>query len=278
VSGPAIAHSTHPEEPAVMSEAAVRFYAELNDFLAPERRFVTSTVAFGEPHSTGDLIRSLGVPLENVDLILVDGASVSPDAPIRNGVRIAVYPQFESFDIADTQKMREAPLRVPRFVLDVHLGKLATLLRMAGFDAKYRNDFSDCELKEISRDEERLLFSCDRKLVDESALDRAYRIRADSPVEQFAEVLERFQLQKLIRPFTRCMLCNALLVRADEDSVRSQVPPRVWQSQTEFRRCPACGRVYWPGTHVARMNALLDRVLSRESRPNAERPLNIDFE
>lgn len=261
-----------------MSEVAVRLYAELNDFLHPERRFVASTVTFVEPCSAGDLIRFLGVPLEHVDLILLDGTSVSPDAPVPNGVRLAVYPQFESFDVAGEQKIREEPLRVPRFVLDVHLGKLAVLLRMAGFDAKYRNDCSDCELKEISRDEVRLLLSCDRRLVEESALDRAYRIRADSPVEQFAEVLERFQLQRLIRPFTRCMLCNAPLVHADGCSVRSQVPSLVRQSQTEFRRCPACGRVYWPGTHVARMNALLDRVLSRESGPDSGSPRNLDFE
>jgi uncharacterized protein len=261
-----------------MSEVAVRLYAELNDVVSPERRSVVSTVTFVEPLSAGELIRSLGVPLEAVDLILLDGASVSFEAQIRDGVRLAVYPKFESLDIAGEQKIRKSPLRIPMFVLDVHLGRLATLLRMAGFDAAYRNDSSDRELQEISRDEERLLLSCDRRLVEDSTLDRAYRVRADRPVEQFAEVLDRFQLQRLVRPFTRCMRCNAPLVHADAESIELLVPPFVRQTQTAFRRCPGCGRVYWPGTHVARMHALLERVLGRETGPNEGTPLNIDFE
>jgi hypothetical protein len=261
-----------------MPEATVRFYAELNDRLPLERRFVESTVRFDGVLRIGVLIHSFGVPAVEVDLVLLNGSPVSLDVSIGDGDRVSVYPVFESLDISRDQRIREAPLRVPRFILDVHLGKLASHLRMAGFDAAYRSDYRDRELQEIARQEGRLLLSRDRRLIEESSLDRAYRVRSENPEEQLAEVLERFQLQRMLRPFTRCLLCNTPLAPVDPDEIHFQVPPRVLNTQTVFRRCPSCGRVYWHGTHVDRMTALMERVLSRESGLTPGSLPNVDFE
>jgi uncharacterized protein len=57
-----------------------------------------------------------------------------------------VYPLFESLDISPISRLRDTPLREPSFVCDVHLGTLARLLRLAGFDTLYRNDYSDEEI------------------------------------------------------------------------------------------------------------------------------------
>ena len=85
-----------------------------------------------------------------VDLLLVNGESVDFAYPVRDGDRISVYPVFESLDIAAVTRVRPEPLRELRFVLDVHLGRLAAYLRLAGFDTVYRNDRDDAELAGIA--------------------------------------------------------------------------------------------------------------------------------
>ncbi|HRZ24427.1 MAG TPA: Mut7-C RNAse domain-containing protein, partial [Candidatus Contendobacter sp.] len=124
-----------------MSQCSIRFYEELNDFLPLERRKVDFSHEFQRRASIKDLIEALGVPHTEVDLILVNGASVDFSYIVRDGDRISVYPMFEAFDIQMVSRVRPQPLRVIRFVLDVHLGKLARYLRLLGFDTLYRNDY-----------------------------------------------------------------------------------------------------------------------------------------
>src|SRR5271157_1471134 len=160
-----------------MKQASLRFYAELNDFLPPERRATDIPCPFHVSPAVRDLIESLGVPHTEVDLILANGESVDFDYPVRDGDRISVYPVFESLDIAPLARVRPEPLRHPRFVVDVHLGRLAASLRMLGFDALYRNDASDEELARTSSEQERILLTRDRGLLKRSAVTRGYYVR-----------------------------------------------------------------------------------------------------
>ena len=57
-----------------MSHATFRFYAELNDLIAPERRFRDSDYAFTGAPSVKDAVEALGVPHGEVDLVLLDGS------------------------------------------------------------------------------------------------------------------------------------------------------------------------------------------------------------
>ena len=134
-----------------MPVANFRFYAELNDFLAPERRFTEFAYGFLDVATVKDRIESFGVPHTEVDLILVNGQSVDFAYRVQDGDRISVYPVFEAFDIAGLARLRPEPLRDPRFVLDVHLGRLAAYLRMLGFDTLYQNRCADECLAEVSR-------------------------------------------------------------------------------------------------------------------------------
>ena len=118
-----------------MGRATFRFYAELNDLVAPERRSRDSEVAFAGSPAVEDVIESLGVPHGEIDLLLLNGRSVAFGERLHDGDRVAVYPVFEGFEIGALTVARTAPLREPRFVLDGHLGRLAAYLRMLGFDA-----------------------------------------------------------------------------------------------------------------------------------------------
>ena len=108
-----------------MIRVSIRFYAELNDFLPRRRRQVSFEHVLSEHASVKHVIETLGVPHTEVDLVLVNGESMDFAYRVQDGDRISVYPVFESFDISALGRVRPRPLRETRFVLDVHLGRLA---------------------------------------------------------------------------------------------------------------------------------------------------------
>ncbi len=185
-----------------------RFYEELGDFLPPERRKCSFVHAFDGTPSVKDRIESLGVPHTEVDLILVDDEPVPFSRRLTGGERVAVYPMFERFELGEANRLRPTPLREPRFVLDVHLGRLASYLRLLGFDTLYRNDYDDEELLAISRAQRRILLSRDIGLLKRSALTHGAFLHATDPRRQLREVCDRFQLDARIAPFSRCARCN----------------------------------------------------------------------
>ena len=241
-----------------MAEARFRFYAELNDFLPLERRFREFTCEFLDVAAVKDRIESFGVPHTEVDLILVNGQPVDFACRVKDGDRVSVYPMFESFDIAGLTRLRPEPLREPRFVLDIHLGKLAAYLRMIGFDTLYDNRSNDEQLARISRDERRILLTRDVGLLKRGAVSHGYFVRETDSKGQLAETVRRFDLARLIRPFSRCMRCNGVLEDAAAKDVQSQLPPRAAELYHEFRRCSGCRRVYWKGGHYRRMQEWLE--------------------
>jgi uncharacterized protein with PIN domain len=244
-----------------MASASFRFYAELNDFLPPSRRFAAFEHVFRGRVSVKDMIESLGVPHTEIDLILADGRSVDFGYIVRDGDKLSVYPVFESLDIQPLLRLHPKPLRSPRFVLDAHLGRLAAYLRLMGLDALYRNDFDDAELARISAEETRILLTRDRGLLKRSAVTRGYCVRSDSPREQVREVVERFDLARVLAPFRRCLTCNGLLHPVDKQIVWDQLHPGTRERFDEFYLCSACGKVYWPGSHYARLQSLVTEIL-----------------
>jgi uncharacterized protein len=247
------------------SVAHMRFYAELNDFLPPGKRQVTFAHSFFGRPTVKDLIESLGVPHTEVDLILVGGVSADFSRRVVNGSRISVFPVFEALDISPILQVRPEPLREPRFVLDTHLGKLASYLRMLGFDTLYQNHCSDETLAAISANEQRILLTRDRGLLKRSAVIHGYLVRADNPREQLAEALHRFDLLNTIKPFRRCMRCNELLEIVTKEAVSEAVPPRILKEISEFRQCPACRRVYWKGSHYKKMADFIRQLTAKTS-------------
>ncbi len=244
-----------------MHRATIRFYAELNDFLAPEQRARALEHRFYLPAPVKDVIEGFGVPHTEVDLILVNGESVDFRHPVQPGDRVSVYPMFESLDIKPVLRVRPAPLREPRFVLDGHLGRLARYLRMLGFDAEYRPKAEDAELAAVSSGEQRILLTRDRGLLKRSAVTHGYCVRETAPRQQLAEVVRRFDLAGAAKPFTRCIPCNGRLVEADREAARNRLPEGLGSRHERFHACEDCGRLYWEGSHHRRMKLLLEAVL-----------------
>jgi uncharacterized protein with PIN domain/sulfur carrier protein ThiS len=202
-----------------MNSADFRFYAELNDFLLPERRQVAFRIQFNDRVTVKHLVESLGVPHSEIDLILVNGDSVDFAHIVSNGDFVSVYPVFESIDIGAVGRLRPNPLRKTRFVLDTHLGQLATYLRLLGFDTLYRNDFEDPELAKISSGQRRILLTKDRGLLKRSLVTHGYCVREIDPKLQILEVIRRFDLREDIRPFRRCLKCNGMLESVEKEEI-----------------------------------------------------------
>lgn len=253
--------SSPPVSSSSRLTASVRFYAELNDFLPPDQRQKTLTYAFEVSASVKDVIEALGVPHTEVDLILANGVSVDFTYLVRDGDRISIYPVFEAIDITPLVRVRPCPLRETRFVLDVHLGRLAVYLRMLGFDSLYRNDYPDEELARISSSQGRILLTRDRGLLKRSVVTHGYWIRSTSPQQQLVEVLRRFDLLASLKPFSRCLHCNGLLEPVDKEAISERLPPKTRQYYDEFRRCQDCDRIYWPGSHFQRMQQFIQNIL-----------------
>jgi uncharacterized protein with PIN domain len=219
-----------------------RFYGELNDFLPAERRDVEFETAAGTTDTLKHLIESLGVPHTEVDRVTVNGRLRASSEQVGPGDHIEVFPYDPPVQIEDI-----------RFVLDGHLGRLAAYLRMLGFDTWYERDADDPQLAAIASAEGRVLLTRDVGLLKRREVRFGYCVRSQKPHEQLREVARRFDLQPHFTPFQRCMDCNAPLDPVPKADVSDILPPHTRETKTEFSRCRGCGKIFWRGSHHARM-------------------------
>ena len=243
-----------------MATATFRFYEELNDFLPADRRKRDIRLTFETPAPVRHLFETLGVPHTEVEIILINRESVSLEQPVSDGDRVSVYPMFESLDVTPLLRLREQPLRNPRFLADAHLGRLAGYLRMLGFDTLYDGTEADHLLVARSRREGRILLTRDRALLMHRRLTHGCYVRARAPRQQLADLVQRLDLCRKIQPFTRCIRCNTLLKPVSRATVFEQLPEKVREARHSFRRCPGCSRVYWKGTHYQRMQLFIQSL------------------
>jgi uncharacterized protein with PIN domain len=238
-----------------MRHAILRARGNLGDFLRPDRRGVAFAVAFELPVGVRDLVQSVGIPHVEVARVTVDGRTAAWDDRIDDGAEI---------DLAARYPLT-APPEQARFLLDVHLGRLARHLRLVGIDAAHDQEADDPSLVARSPAEDRILLTRDRGLLMHAALRRASFVRATDPLAQAREVIARFALAGGREPFTRCLVCNEVLEGASAAEAAPAVPAAVAATFEEFRRCPGCGRFYWEGSHHRRLQRVAAEILSPAS-------------
>ena len=245
----------------ILNQVEIRFYEELNDFLPIEKKKSSFPYTFRGNPSVKDAIESLGVPHTEVDLILVNSKSVQFSYHIKNGDFISVYPVFESMDVANISRLREKPLREPKFILDVHLGKLARYLRMFGFDVIYRNNYDDLEIIKIAKREKSIILTRDIEMLKRKAVTHGYWIRACFPKEQLQEVILRFDLYSNIKPFHRCIVCNGIIKEIPKELIMDRLLPKTKKYYNNFFQCEYCKKIYWKGSHYLKMKEFIERVI-----------------
>lgn len=243
-----------------MSKVTFRFYAGLNQFLPAPQRGQTLPYTLNGRTAVKHPIEALGVPHTEVDLILADEQAVPFDYLLQPGQRVAVYPAFATLDVGPLERLRPPLPRPPRFVLDVHLGQLATYLRLLGFDTLYRNDYEDEELADISAAEGRVLLTRDRRLLMRSQIVYGYCLHTRDSEEQLHNVLRRYDLLGALNPGQRCLRCNGELVPVPKEQILHRLEPKTKQYFDEFHICQNCDRIYWKGSHYKRMQRFIQRL------------------
>jgi uncharacterized protein with PIN domain len=251
-----------------MGSVNIRFYAELNDFLPDSKKNKSYGIEDFGKRTVKDLIQSQGVPHAEVDLILINGEPANFNKHVKPNDYISVYPVFESFDISSTNQLRKNPLRQLRFMLDVHLGKLAKYLRMLGFNSLYFNDFDDEEIVLTALLDNRIILTRDIGLLKRSDVEKGYWIRSTFPKPQLAEVLKRFDLFQNIEPFRICMHCNGIIKPINKKEVEHRLQADTLRYYTKFYTCSNCNKIYWKGSHHNRMMRFVKEIQSNYTVQN----------
>lgn len=231
-----------------MSMAHFLFHGRLNYFLFREQRDAEVNINFQGRQSVKHLAESLGVPHPEIGRVRV------------NGREEALGYITEDEDIIHIHPIENGCPIEPRFLLDCHLGRLNAHLRMLGFDCLYENDYDDLQMAKIAAREERILLTRDRRLLMRKMIVHGYCLRSLDPLEQVTEVIQRFELVRKINPFHRCLRCNHTLQAVDKDAILERLEPLTKQYFDSFHICPACGQIYWKGSHYERMQNLVENI------------------
>jgi uncharacterized protein with PIN domain len=149
-----------------------------------------------------------------------------------------------------------------KFACDVMLGALAKWLRVSGHDVFYSASIDRSGLFRVAREEGRVILTRAGTFHELKEIPEYRIIQSEHVEEQIKQVYELFpQLDPWKAIFSRCVDCNALLEGVEKAEVEDKLPPLVKERMKEFRRCPSCKKVYWPGTHVDRMKKFLNKSL-----------------
>ncbi len=246
-----------------MATVTFRLHQQLWPLLACERRRESFAYDCAQQASAKHALEALGVPHTEVEWLAVNGKPAGLEYPLRDGDQVEAWPRLATTPAGKFQRLRLWPdTAASCFIADAHLGGLARLLRLAGFDTLYRQDYQDSEIAQISADEGRIALTRDRELLKQRVIEYGCFVRAQESWQQLAEILHRLELVSAVRPFSLCLECNAPLHRVDRAAVLNSLPPAVQTGQQHFTRCAQCSRIYWQGSHWKRMRDRLDATLA----------------
>lgn len=231
-----------------MNTADFRFYGSLNDFLPPAGKNGWIVFSFRDHPAVKDSMEAIGVPHVEVNEIFINDIPAGFYKPLEAHDRVEVYPLVVT---------NNSP---GKFVLDVHLGKLARLLRLLGIDALYDRHFTDRAI--VTRAlEGRIVLTRDIGLLKYRDIAWGYWLRSQEPTEQVKEVLLRFALREVIRPFSRCMACNGSIEPVEKEKILPQLEKNTAAHFREFYQCRACKKIYWKGSHYGKMLAMIEKLV-----------------
>ena len=242
-----------------MSGFAVQltFHGDLPFFLRSKRRSIDRVLS--ERTSVKDVIEACGVPHTEVDLILIEGKPAKFEVVLTQDTVVDVYGP-DSNRVTFFAEHRLQVVEITKFIADGHLGKLVRDLRLLGIDVIYDRDAEDRQLLKTATEKKRALLTRDRRLLMHSVLRHGYYLRSQNPLRQTVEVLRRFDLSKILAPFSRCLRCNTPLQPATKAQVIGQLEPLTKIYYERFRRCPGCGQVYWSGSHFDKLQKRIEAI------------------
>jgi uncharacterized protein with PIN domain len=236
----------------------LRFHSDLPLFIKRAASNNALTRILKEKTSIKDVVEACGVPHPEVDLMLCDGIAVNFEYQLTSGALIDVYGVGDGPRGCGADRLQRRG--VDAFIADGHLGKLTRDLRLLGIDVAYGRDADDRQLVDVAVSEQRALLTRDRRLLMHRRVCDGYFLRSQFAEEQAAEVIRRFNLADALRPYTRCLLCNGSLVGVTKSEVLARFEPLTRIHYDDFQRCAGCASIYWPGSHVTKLQTRIARI------------------
>ena len=146
-----------------------------------------------------------------------------------------------------------------RFVTDSSLGQLARRLRFLGFDVvTHRGARLEELFDDAARDARTVLTLSTRRRARHAGVAAVVVPRGDLAVA--VRIVAGGYAPSTAR-WSRCPSCNVALHSRAAFEARGEVPSRVTRAGAPLTWCPGCGRWYWRGSHVERMERWFDEVL-----------------
>lgn len=243
-----------------MFSVRIYFHPHLHPLLSNRACNEEVLYCFRDHPAIKDVIEANGIPHTEIDIILLNGCSVTFDHRLHDGDHVAIYPYGSPPITQPLIHLCPALVAEATFILDVHLGKLARRLRMLGFDCRYSNDCDDPELIRLALAEQRIILTRDRGILKHARVQNGLLIRSSDANDQVVEVLRRYRLAGDIKPLQRCPCCNGFLERVDKKSIRHHLLPKTSEYYDLFYRCCDCLKIFWKGSHYLRIARWIEEM------------------
>lgn len=238
------------------------FHGDLSSLLRPQWREKKQIVhPVTRRASIKDVIEAFGVPHTEVYRIEYRGLDVDFSFPVNDNQYFSIFSMPVPWDITEKTVLRPQPMHEMRFIVDVNVGKLARYLRMAGINVLFNSRWSDDDILAQLDRERRVLLTRDLGLLKRKQVEFGRYVRSEDPVEQFDEIVRLFNLEDALKPFSRCLECNTILVPVDKAEIIHRLEPLTRKYYDRFSLCPKCDKVYWAGSHVDGMKAFFQGEL-----------------
>lgn len=147
------------------------------------------------------------------------------------------------------------------------LGNLAKKLRILGYDSKYFRTIEDQKLMLIAKNEKRIILTKDEimtKIAQKENLEYVL-IRGNDEIEQISQINSKIKLEEFVieTDNSRCIECNGNLERVEKYRIIGKIPEGVLEREKNYWMCDSCKKIYWEGTHFAKLQEFADKLNAR---------------
>ncbi len=143
---------------------------------------------------------------------------------------------------------------------------------MLGEDVVYSVKFSDAELLELSKKEERILLTRDLELY-KRAINRgleAFYVEERTESGLLAQVSQRYGIPlEIDMDRSHCPICNAPIQTTKKEDLQDKLEKNTYKHYDKFWQCPNCGQIYWQGAHWKQIQKTL--TLAQNKREKQEK-------
>ncbi len=216
---------------------------------------------FDRRASIKDVIESLGIPHPVIGSLTVNSREVGFDYILLDNDTVEAIPLTPVVNPFIPTILRPEALEKITFAVDVNAGRLALFLRMLGFDTVYENDIRNSRLAEMAQSQNRILLTRDTTILKRKIIMHGYLLREQNPKKQLVEVVRLYDLSSRIKPLSRCIPCNGLLVPISKEVIMDRLEPLTKKYYHSFHICEECRKIYWPGSHQEKINVFIDDIL-----------------